>query len=86
MVKIISANSLSEAIVRLAKNNADLLDNNNFVWKVIDGEWVGKRSVWTFDNTACWLEETTPENVKSWWCGGIDADYKECFYREDKIK
>ena len=34
------------------------------------GSGLEKRSVWTFDFRACWLEDTTIDNVKSWWCGG----------------
>jgi hypothetical protein len=39
---------------------------------------IGKRSVWTLDWRSCWLEDTTKENVKTWWCGQ-DADYNEIF-------
>lgn len=58
-------------------------DSNNVVWKIIDGKRIGKRSVWTFDNRSCWLEDTTIENVKSWWCGGKDADYDEIITKEN---
>ncbi len=58
-----------------------VLDENNIGRKLINNEWIGKRSVWTLDWRSCWLEETTPENVKSWWCGGKDADYNEVFKR-----
>ena len=44
----------------------------------VNGEFIGKRSVWTKDNRACWLEETTSENVKTWWCGE-NEDYEEIF-------
>jgi hypothetical protein len=30
------------------------------------------------------LEDTTIDNVKSWWCGGKDADYTEIFYNDEK--
>lgn len=59
--------------------NASYLDSNNIVWKMIKGEWIGKRSVWTLDWRACWLEDTLSDNVKSWWCGGENADYTEVF-------
>lgn len=62
-------------------DNTSMLDKNNIVWKLSNGEWIGKRSVWTFDFRACWLEDTTGDNVKSWWCGGKDADYTEVFHR-----
>ncbi len=55
-----------------------ILDKNNIVWKLKNGEWIGKRSVYTFDLRAVWLEDTTKENVRSWWCG-IDANYNEIF-------
>ena len=57
------------------------LDSSNIVWKSINGEWIGKRSVWTFDFRSCWLEDTINDNVKSWWCGK-DSDYKEIFKRK----
>jgi hypothetical protein len=57
------------------------LDKNNIVWKIIKDEWIGKRSVYTLDLKACWLEDTTINNVKHWWCGGECADYTEVFKR-----
>ena len=75
------SNIFGEAIVRTA--GGCMLDANNVVWKLIDGKWIGKRSVWTFDFRSCWLEDTTIENVKSWWCCGKDADYTEIFYRDE---
>ena len=54
------------------------LDKDNILWKTVDGEMIGKRSVWTFDNRACWLQDTKSENVKAWWCGE-NADYNEIF-------
>lgn len=63
---------------------SSFLDSNNIVWKWVDDNWIGKRSVWTFDFCACWLEDTTINNVKSWWCDGKDADYMEIFYCNQK--
>lgn len=57
-----------------------ILDQNNISWKKGNGKWIGKRAVWTIDRRACWLEETTQENVKTWW-HGQEADYNETFYR-----
>lgn len=57
------------------------LDSDNILWKIVDGKWIGKRSVWTFDFRACWLEDTTVDNVKTWWCGK-DSDYSEIFKRK----
>lgn len=54
------------------------LDKNNIVWKKVDSEIIGKRSVWTKDLKASWLEETTTDNVESWWCGK-ENDYNETF-------
>lgn len=59
-------------------NGGSFLDANNILWKYVNGNWIGKRSVFTFDFRSCWLENTTIENVKSWWCGK-DADYLEIF-------
>jgi len=73
-------NITGEVLCRTLKNNPSFLDRNKIVWKIVNGEWIGKRSVWTFDFRACWLEDTTEDNVKSWWCGA-DSDYKETFKR-----
>lgn len=81
---IISSDILSESIIRTLDDKACFLDKNNIVWKVVNNKWIGKRSVWTFDFRACWLEDTILENVKSWWCG-IDSDYTEIFIREVSI-
>ena len=71
------SNILAEIFV--SEFGGSFLDKNNIVYKKINGKWIGKRSVWTYDFRACWLDDTVPENVKSWWCGGIDADYSEVF-------
>lgn len=75
----IKDNKITELMVRVWGVDCSILDKNNIVWKIIEGKWIGKRSVWTFDFRACWLEDTTIENVKSFWCGGKDADYTEIF-------
>ena len=69
-------NSLCKELIKGTKYR--FLDKNNISWKWVDSEWIGKRSVWTFDFKAVWLEETTLENVKSWWCGK-EANYNEIF-------
>ena len=73
-------NTFGEALAR--SFTCSMLDSNNIIWKLVNDKWIGKRSVWTYDFRACWLEDTTIENVKSWWCGGKDADYTEIFYNE----
>jgi hypothetical protein len=75
-----TTNILCESFVKRLGDSSSMLDGNNIVWKFINNEWIGKRSVWTFDFSACWLEDTTIDNVKSWWCGK-DEDYKEIFKR-----
>ena len=72
------SNQIGEVIVRTV--GGSFLDKKNIKWKNIDGKWIGKRSVWTYDFTACWLEETTLDRIKSWWCGKY-ADYNEVFIR-----
>lgn len=74
-----SSNSIGRALVSIFGETASMLDGNNILWKIVGNEWVGKRSVWTYDRRACWLDETEKENVKSWWCGGEGADYDEVF-------
>ncbi len=71
------SNAISEAICRTV-DRSSFLDSNKIVWKVVDDEWIGKRSVWTFDFKACWLDDTTKDNVKSWWCGR-NSNYEEVF-------
>lgn len=78
---VICTNDLTSIICKEFENSS-FLDSKNIVWKHINGEWIGKRSVWTFDFRACWLEETEISNVKSWWCGGKELDYNEIFIRE----
>ena len=68
--------SVSRALIEVT--GGQILDENNIVWRNVNGEFIGKRSVWTFDNRGCWLEHTTIDNVKTWWCGK-DADYTEIF-------
>jgi hypothetical protein len=73
---MISTNDLCKELIKGTKYR--FLDKNNISWRWVDSEWIGKRSVWTFDFRACWLEETTLENVKKWWCGK-ESDYNEIF-------
>ena len=77
----INSNVFGEVLSRSLDGNCCFLDKYKVIWKLINNEWIGKRSVWTFDFRSCWLEDTTVENVKSWWCGGKHADYKEVFKR-----
>lgn len=72
-------NNLFASIISKKNENTSFLDSKNIVWKWINNKWIGKRSVWTFDFRACWLEDTEVKNVKSFWCGGIDANYNEIF-------
>jgi hypothetical protein len=74
-------NKIGEALCIAFGETASFLDSKNIVWKKINNEWIGKRSVWTFDFRACWLEDTEIENVKSWWCGE-KSDYNEIFKRD----
>jgi hypothetical protein len=73
-------NIIGEVLVRMCPEiTPSFLDGDNILWEVVEDKWIGKRSVWTFDNRACWLEDTTLKNIKSWWCGE-NADYNEGFY------
>ena len=75
------SNVVGELINKILGGKCCFLDKNNIVWKLINDEWIGKRSVWTKDWRSCWIEDTTIDNVKTWWCGGKDADYTEVFKR-----
>ncbi len=65
----------------MGNSKLSYLDSNNILWKIDEStnEWIGKRSVWTFNFEALWLEDATLSNIKSWWCGGKEADYTEIF-------
>lgn len=77
-MKQVNSNSIAEAVISGLGGSGCFMDKNNIVWKFVNGEWVGKRSVWTFDRRSCWLEDTTVDNVKEWWCGE-KSDYNEIF-------
>lgn len=72
--------SLNKQIAKsiITKTGGVFLDSNKILWKIINGEFIGKRSVWTFDFKSVWIEETPIDNIKSWWCG-VDSDYSEVF-------
>jgi hypothetical protein len=78
---MIDNNKFASMICLLDKQQAQYLDKDNFLFKYVGEKWIGKRSVWTFDRMACWLEDTTIDNVKKWWCGGELANYKETFFK-----
>jgi hypothetical protein len=77
---MIEPNLICEALVREFGAHCGVLDENKIYWKVVCGEWIGKRSVYTFGLRSCWLEEVKNEDIKSWWCGK-DSDYSEIFKR-----
>jgi len=77
-----SNNKFAEGIMIFLGVDGDYLDGNNILWRIHDGKWIGKRSVYCLDFTCKWLEETIFEKIKSWWCGK-DSDYQEIFYRID---
>ena len=72
-------NIMGEFITRVF-GGGGMLDRKNLRWKLIGDEWIAKRGVLTFDKRACWVEDTTKENIKFWLCGE-DADYNEIFYK-----
>jgi hypothetical protein len=76
-------NVVGELISKELNGKCSFLDKNNILWKLIDDEWIGKRSVYTFQLRPCWLEDASLENIRSWWCGK-DADYNEIFKRTKK--
>jgi hypothetical protein len=70
------SNEMAKLIV--AETGGRFLDRDNINWRFVDGEWIGKRAIFTKDFRACWLEETTADNVRNWW-HGMEADYNEVF-------
>ncbi len=67
-----------EDLIFWEKIGMSFLNSDNVLFKPINGEFIGKRSVWTKDRRAAWLENTDPENIKTYWCGK-DADYTQTF-------
>jgi hypothetical protein len=57
---------------------ARYLDKDKILYRKVNNVWIGKRSVYTYDLRALWLEETTEDKVRNWW-HGKDADYNELF-------
>lgn len=85
MAKIKESDNIAFAFADLFRekdksHNPAILDGKDILWKFINGKWVGKRSVFTRENSVEWLENTTPEKIK-WWTCGVDADYNETFNR-----
>ena len=62
------------------KSKPSYLDSNNVLWKVVNGVWVGKRSVQTKDLAVSWVDDINIEEIKKFLCGKY-ADYKEEFFR-----
>jgi len=78
--KNVFSNFVGKSLVKKVGGKACYLDSNKILWKFINSEWKGKRSVWTQDFRACWLEDIRDKDVNSWWCGGKNANYSEEFY------
>lgn len=76
------SNFIGEYFARVC--GSQFLDNKNILWKLIEEEWIGKRSVFTHDCKACWIEDTSKENIRSWWCGEHE-DYTEVFRKDKRI-
>lgn len=59
------------------KVESTFLHSSLILWKLIGGEWVGKRVVQTNTLRNVWLEDVQPhEDIKNWW-HGQEADYGE---------
>lgn len=72
----IDSTIVAEAFIRVM--GGMFLDENNIIWKIINGELIGKRSVWTHDNRGVWLEDLGDSKIKREWCGE-NSDYDEIF-------
>lgn len=71
---------IDEAIIRLL--GGTILDDNNIVWKIIDNKLTGKRAVFTKDYRFCWLEDTTEDNIKTWY-HSKNLNHNEIFIRKE---
>lgn len=49
------SNIIGETLSRKLKGKCSFLDKKNILWRIVNNEWIGKRSVWTKDFRACWL-------------------------------
>jgi len=72
-------NHFIKELIEKTGNTHHFLDCKKKLWKLNDGIMIGKRSVWTKDKRCVWLQDTTIENVKTWWCGR-ESDYNEIFH------
>ena len=67
---------IGKCVIKAINTNYSLLDEKNILWKFVNDDFIGKRSVLTYDLKICWLEDTKAENVKTWLCGE-NSDYKQ---------
>lgn len=76
----LNTNKLAQLYIKSnnIKHISSFLDKDNILWRYIDDVWVGRRSVWTKDFRAVWLDEVSLQDIKSYWCGDT-ADYNEQF-------
>ncbi len=72
-------NKIGEAFAK-TQGNASYVTPDNICWKMHEGKWIGKRSVYTHDFRTMWLNEVDVKDIKTWSCGR-DADYNEIFTR-----
>lgn len=75
------SNTIGQAFVMVFGESASFLDSDNILWKMVEDNWIGKRSVWTKDYRAVWIEETEKENIEKYWCGK-ESNYSEVFTRD----
>lgn len=54
-------NAIGESFARVL--GTEFLDSKNFLWRMKDGQWVGKPSVQTKDLRRIWVEEAKPEDI-----------------------
>lgn len=82
MRKSVDGNDIITKLIRIFLSGDpevfSYLDKDYILWKLIDGKLIGKRSVYSKDNRACWLEDA--EIIKTWWCGQ-SSDYNEIFIK-----
>jgi hypothetical protein len=63
----------------LIKNlGGEYLDKNNILWRISENGMIGKRSVYTENLRACWIDDLRGEKIMSYWCGE-NSDYQEVF-------
>lgn len=48
------------------KYGGEFLDSDSILWKIVDGEWIGKKAVQMKDLSIRWPEDINHDDIKKW--------------------